>query len=145
MLEKGFSVPPLLQPDLPPAVSWLPLPAGWWWLAGALAALLVLLALWRTARWRRNRWRREARQVLRHDNSIDSWLRLIKRVRLVHQPRAQVSELSLSQLLQELPLDAATYQRLFDGYCQPDNSLSPDEMQRLRSQLRRWLEALPDV
>lgn len=146
MLEKGFTVPDLLQPPLPDAVSWFPLPVGWSVLGVVLALFLLLFILFRAARWRRNRWRRQAQAAIDTTGSVDRSLALIKQIQLVHQPRKQVSEqVSPAILLQSVPLDADLRQALCDKYCQPDNQLEPDELQRLRLQLSRWLGELPDV
>lgn len=146
MLEKGFTVPDLLQPPLPDAVSWFPLPVGWSVLGVVLALFVLLFILFRTARWRRNRWRRQAQAAIDTTGSVDRSLALIKQIQLVHQPRKQVSEqVSPAILLQSVPLDADLRQALCDKYCQPDNQLEPGELQRLRLQLSRWLGELPDV
>ncbi|MFW0973813.1 DUF4381 family protein [Leclercia pneumoniae] len=146
MLEKGFTVPDLLQPPLPDAVSWFPLPVGWSVLGVVLALFVLLFILFRTARWRRNRWRRQAQAAIDTTGSVDRSLALIKQIQLVHQPRKQVSEqVSPAILLQSVPLDADLRQTLCDKYCQPDNQLEPGELQRLRLQLSRWLGELPDV
>lgn len=146
MLEKGFTVPDLLQPPLPDAVSWFPLPVGWSVLGVVLALFLLLVILFRTARWRRNRWRRQAQAAIDTTGSVDRSLALIKQIQLVHQLRKQVSEqVSPAILLQSVPLDADLRQALCDKYCQPDNQLEPGELQRLRLQLSRWLGELPDV
>ncbi|WP_422731057.1 DUF4381 family protein [Leclercia pneumoniae] len=146
MLEKGFTVPDLLQPPLPDAVSWFPLPVGWCVLGVVLALFVLLFILFRAARWRRNRWRRQAQAAIDTTGSVDRSLALIKQIQLVHQPRKQVSEqVSPAILLQSVPLDADLRQALCDKYCQPDNQLEPGELQRLRLQLSRWLGELPDV
>lgn len=146
MLEKGFTVPDLLQPPLPDAVSWFPLPVGWSVLGVVLALFVLLFILFRTARWRRNRWRRQAQAAIDTTGSVDRSLALIKQIQLVHQPRKQVSEqVSPAILLQSVPLDADLRQALCDKYCQQDNQLEPGELQRLRLQLSRWLGELPDV
>lgn len=146
MLEKGFTVPDLLQPPLPDAVSWFPLPVGWSVLGVVLALFVLLFILFRAARWRRNRWRRQAQAAIDTTGSVDRSLALIKQIQLVHQPRKQVSEqVSPAILLQSVPLDADLRQALCDKYCQPDNQLEPGELQRLRLQLSRWLGELPDV
>lgn len=146
MLEKGFTVPDLLQPPLPDAVSWFPLPVGWSVLGVVLALFVLLFILFRTARRRRNRWRRQAQAAIDTTGSVDRSLALIKQIQLVHQPRKQVSEqVSPAILLQSVPLDADLRQALCDKYCQQDNQLEPGELQRLRLQLSRWLGELPDV
>ncbi|WP_144838866.1 DUF4381 family protein [Leclercia adecarboxylata] len=146
MLEKGFTVPDLLQPPLPDAISWFPLPVGWSVLGAVLGLFLLLALLFRAARWRRNRWRRQAQAAIDATETVDRSLALIKQIQLVHQPRKQVSmQVSPAMLLQSVPLDADLRQALCDKYCQPDNQLKPGELQRLRLQLSRWLGELPDV
>jgi hypothetical protein len=82
MLEKGFTVPALSQPALPPSASWLPLPPGWWVVGMIVLATLSLYLFFRFARWRRNRWRREALATLVISHTVDSWLALIKQILL---------------------------------------------------------------
>ncbi len=146
MLEKGFSVPDLLQPALPAPPSWFPLPVGWSVLGALLLLALLIFSLFRLARWRRNRWRREARAALQHDWPVDDWLTLVKRILLVHRPRKNVSEeFSPQALLATIPVDDDLRRLLCEKYCRADNTLDAGQTQRLRSQLRRWLEALPNV
>lgn len=146
MLAKGFSVPTLQHPELPSAVSWFPLPEGWWWLLSVVLICLMAFLLVRAARWYRNRWRREARTLLHRVEDADSWLNLIKRIQLVHHPRALISEQSEPEsILAELPLTETLRQQLCRRYCQADNHLSSADNQQLRQQIQRWLEALPDV
>ncbi|VTQ52296.1 Uncharacterised protein [Campylobacter jejuni] len=146
MLEKGFSVPDLFQPALPGRFSWFPLPPGWFVLAGVLIALLLIFLLYRLARWRRNLWRRQALAALRHAHDADGWLSLIKRILLMHQPRAAVSQwLTPEHVLQQVDIDADLRQQLSVRYCQPDNALDSEQNARLQSQLKTWLEKLPHV
>ncbi|MCE0846673.1 DUF4381 domain-containing protein [Buttiauxella sp. A2-C1_F] len=146
MLEKGFSVPELLNPALPKSFSWFPLPPGWFVLGGVLLIALMIFGLFRLARWRRNVWRREALAALQQPHSADSWLELIKRILLMHQPRSQISHtLSPEQLLQQVEIDADLRQQLSAKYCQPDNQLDASQTARLQTQLKNWLEKLPYV
>lgn len=146
MLEKGFTVPNLAEPALPGAPSWLPLPVGWFFLGGILLLILMVWSIVRLARWRRNLWRREALSALSHPHSVDNWLLLITRVRLVHQPREVVSaSLDPAQWLQDVPLDKSLREQLCERYCQQDNQIGEEETQRLRNQLRAWIEGLPYV
>ncbi|MFP2515687.1 DUF4381 domain-containing protein [Buttiauxella agrestis] len=146
MLEKGFSVPELLNPALPRSISWFPLPPGWFVLGGVLLIALIIFGLFRLARWRRNVWRREALAALQQPHSADSWLELIKRILLMHQPRSQISHtLSPEQLLQHVEIDADLRQQLSTKYCQPDNQLEANQNARLQTQLKHWLEKLPYV
>ena len=146
MLEKGFSVPELLNPALPRSFSWFPLPPGWFVLGGVLLIALIIFGLFRLARWRRNVWRREALASLQHPHSADSWLELIKRILLMHQPRSLISHtLSPEQLLQQVEIDTDLRQQLSAKYCQPDNQLGANQNARLQTQLKNWLEKLPYV
>ncbi|HHB1424308.1 TPA: DUF4381 family protein [Serratia odorifera] len=146
MLEKGFSVPELLQPELPPSISWFPLPPGWYLLGCMLLISLLVWLLFRLARWRRNQWRRQAMAALSRENSADGWLALIKRVLLIHQPRSAVSRsLTAQQLLQQIDIDADLRVVLAEKYCQPDNQLDAGTNARLQDQLKDWLERLPYV
>ena len=146
MLEKGFSVPDLINPALPPSISWLPLPPGWFVSGGLLLIALLIFLLFRLARWRRNLWRREALAALQLPHSVDSWLELIKRILLMHQPRTLVSHtLSPEQLLQQVEIDHDLRQQLSDKYCRPDNQLDASQAARLQTQLKNWLEKLPYV
>ncbi|MCS2150650.1 DUF4381 family protein [Scandinavium manionii] len=146
MLEKGFSVPALSQPALPPSPSWFPLPPGWLALGALLLAVLIVYLFFYCARYRRNRWRREALSVLPASHSVDSWLNLIKQVLLVHQPRATVSNwLTAEALLQQVPLENGLRLQMCAKYCQRDNRLADDDESRLRHQLAQWLKELPDV
>ncbi|WP_167878570.1 hypothetical protein [Klebsiella quasipneumoniae] len=47
--------------------------------------------------------------------------------------------------MQNVPLDDALRQQLCERYCQPENQLSDGDTERLRMQLRSWLEGLPHV
>lgn len=146
MLEKGFTVPALSQPALPPSPSWFPLPPGWLLLGALLFAVAALYLFFRYARWRRNRWRRDALASLPASHSVDSWLSLIKQVLLVHQPRATVSHsLTADALLQNVPLENDLRQQMCAKYCQRDNHLEAAAESRLRLQLAKWLKELPDV
>ena len=146
MLEKGFSVPELINPALPQSISWLPLPPGWFVSGGLLLIALLIFLLFRLARWRRNLWRREALAALQQPHSVDSWLELIKRILLMHQPRTLVSHtLSPEQLLQQVEIDNDLRQQLSDKYCRPDNQLDASQAARLQTQLKNWLEKLPYV
>lgn len=146
MLEKGFTVPELLEPSLPAAVSWFPLPAGWAYLGASVILVLIVFLLIRVARWRRNQWRRDAHNVLQQTDTVDKTFALIKRVLLVHQPRDRVSQdISPAVLLQSVPLDEDLRQTLAARYCQPDNHLEENQRERVRVQLMRWLGGLPDV
>ncbi|HDG1669831.1 TPA: DUF4381 domain-containing protein [Kluyvera ascorbata] len=146
MLEKGFTVPSLVEPALPGAPSWFPLPPGWFVLGSVLLAALLVFAVIRYARWRRNLWRREALSALSSPQTVDSWLQLMKQILLVHHPRAQISAaLDPAQWLTRVPLDDDLRQQLSQRYCQPDNQLSEPHSLRLRAQLRAWLERLPYV
>ncbi|WP_234262483.1 DUF4381 family protein [Klebsiella aerogenes] len=146
MLEKGFTVPVLLHPALPPSVSWFPLPPGWLVLGALILVALAIYLFFRLARWRRNRWRREALVAFALPHSVDSWMRLIKRIQLVHQPRNVVSHRQTPEsLLEQLPLEADLKQTLCMKYCQRDNRLGPEQALRLRQQMTCWLKELPDV
>ena len=146
MLEKGFTVPVLLHPALPPSASWFPLPPGWLVLGALLLAALAIYLFFRLVRWRRNRWRREAQTAFALPHSVDVWMALIKQIHLVHQPRKEVSHrLTPESLLDQLPLDADLKQTLCLKYCQRDNRLGSEQTSRLRQQLTRWLKELPDV
>ncbi|MCT4714255.1 DUF4381 domain-containing protein [Enterobacteriaceae bacterium H18W14] len=146
MLEKGFSVPELLQPALPQSPSWFPLPPGWFVLAAVLLIALLLFVLFRFARRRRNLWHRQAQAALQQPHSVDSWLALIKRILLMHQPRADVSRLlTPEQLLEQVNIDNDLRRQLSEKYCQPDNQLDASHNARLSAQLKSWLEKLPYV
>ncbi|MEX3019327.1 DUF4381 domain-containing protein [Kluyvera sp. STS39-E] len=146
MLEKGFTVPELAEPVLPESPSWFPLPPGWFVLGGIILVALLIFLIIRIARWRRNLWRRQALIALNHPQTVDSWLLLMKRILLVHQPREQVSgSLDPAQWLRNVPLDNALRENLCERYCQPENQLSDADTARLRMQLRVWLKGLPHV
>ncbi|WP_449544548.1 DUF4381 family protein [Lelliottia amnigena] len=146
MLEKGFSVPELAVPALPQGFAWFPLPPGWWITGAVVLIALLLFLLFRLARWRRNAWRREALASLQHAHSVDGWLELIKRILLMHQPRAVVSQTrSPEQLLQQVDIDPDLRQQLNAKYCQADNQLDASHTARLQAQLKKWLEKLPYV
>lgn len=146
MLEKGFTVPALATPALPPSPAWFPLPPGWLVLGAVLLVIAALVLFFRFARWRRNRWRREALTRAAASHSVDSWLGLIKQVLLVHQPRAVVSHsLTPDALLQHIPLESGLRDQLCARYCQRDNALSPGDEAQLRRELTAWLKELPDV
>lgn len=146
MLEKGYTIPELLQPALPPVPSWFPLPPGWLWLGAFLLIVLALIALFQCARWRRNLWRRQALEALQQPHSVDGWLALIKRLLLIHHSRQQISALTTPQaILARVPLDDDLRQQLSTKYCQPDNHLDDHRTTRLRAQLTRWLMEVGDV
>lgn len=146
MLEKGFTVPELLHPPLPASVSWLPQAPGWYLLATLLLLVLLTLLITRVARWRRNLWRREARLLLATQKDADGWIILIKRIMLMHRPRADIAHtLSPARLLADVPLDEALRTLLSERYCQPDNQLSAEQNARLAQQIAAWLRNLPHV
>lgn len=146
MLEKGFTVPELSHPALPPSPSWFPLPVGWLVLGSVLLLVLAVYLFIRFARWRRNHWRREALAAISSSHSVDDWLGLIKQIQLVHQPRATVSQaLTPETLLQPVPLESLLVNTLCAKYCQRDNRLDARQESRLRQQLTQWLKELPDV
>lgn len=146
MLDKGFTVPDLALPPLPQPVSWLPLPDGWYWLAACLALGAGVWGLLRVARWRRNRWRREASALARNLDNADEWLVVVRRILLVHHPRAEVSRLQgVEAVLAQVPLDADLVTVLAEKYCQPDNRLPEPVNARIRGQIAQWLEEIPDV
>lgn len=146
MLEKGFTVPALAEPALPPSASWLPLPSGWLVLGSLLLAALLVWLFFRSARWRRNRWRCDALEMLSASQSVDSWLVLIKKIQLVHQPRESISSnLTAESILQDVPLDSALRAEMCARYCQRDNRLHTGQENLLRQQLTQWLKELPDV
>lgn len=146
MLEKGFSVPELLNPALPQPASWWPLPPGWTALGAVLLAAVGIFLILRLARWRRNLWRRQALQQLGQPHSVDGWMALIKRIQLIHLSRKEVSgRLTPQALLQDVPIDAEIRQLLSERYCQPDNALSDRHNSQLQQQLSRWLRGLPHV
>ncbi|EIV2083379.1 TPA: DUF4381 domain-containing protein [Klebsiella aerogenes] len=146
MFEKGYAVPELQTPALPPAPSWFPLPSGWLILLAIVVSLAALFLLIRYARWRRDRWRREALLALNHPHTVDSWMQLIKRVQLVHQPRQTVSQtLAPEAVLASLTLDADLRDQLIARYCRADNALNDQQTARLRAQLAQWLKELPHV
>ena len=146
MFEKGYAVPDLLTPALPSAPSGFPLPIGWLILLAIAVGLAALFLLIRYARWRRNRWRREALLALNHPHTVDSWMQLIKRVQLVHQPRQMVSQtLAPEAVLASLTLDADLRDQLIARYCRADNALNDQQTARLRAQLAQWLKELPHV
>lgn len=145
MFEKGYAVPELLTPARP-RPSWFPLPIGWLILLAIAVGLAALFLLIRYARWRRNRWRREALLALNHPHTVDSWMQLIKRVQLVHQPRQTVSQtLAPEAVLASLTLDADLRDQLIARYCRADNALNDQQTARLRAQLAQWLKELPHV
>ncbi|HAT1577336.1 TPA: DUF4381 family protein [Raoultella ornithinolytica] len=146
MLEKGFTVPELLQPALPPSASWLPLPAGWTVLGELLLASLAIYLIFRFARWRRNRWRREALSALAVSHTIDGWMALIKQILLVHHSRETIGRsLKAEAILRHVPLTSTLAQTLCARYCQRDNLLDAGQEAELRQQLMHWLKELPDV
>lgn len=146
MLEKGFQVPILLEPALPPRAGWAPLAPGWMLLALLILALTLLFALRRLARWRRDSWRREAYALLATQQTADGWIALIKRILLVHTPRdAERLRVDPELLLAPLPVDEALRRQLCQKYCQRDNRLTDRHNQQLQAQLGRWLRELPYV
>ncbi|HAT1610744.1 TPA: DUF4381 domain-containing protein [Raoultella planticola] len=146
MLEKSFAVPDLIQPALPPQVSWFPLPEGWLVSGAILAIILSLLIFFRIARWRRNLWRREAYALIQENMNVDSWLQLIKRILLIHLPRSVVSkDMAPVSFLRHVPVDDDLSILLNSKYCQRDNFLDDNQASRLRTQIMCWLEDLPDV
>lgn len=146
MLEKGFTVPALSLPALPPPVSWFPLPPGWFMLATLGLAVLTMYFFFLIARWHRNRWRREARARLAESYTVDRWLGLIKQILLVHNPREIISNyLTPESLLQHVPLEPELRQLVCEKYCQQDNHLDTVPESHLREQLALWLKELPDV
>ena len=146
MLEKGFTVPSLEQPALPPSPAWFPLPAGWIVLVSLLLIALALTLFFRYARWRRNRWRREALEALSQQQNVDGVMALIKQILLVHHPRSQISQsMTPAELLRDVPLDAPLRTAMCEKYCQRDNRLDESQYSRLHKQLAHWLKELPNV
>lgn len=146
MLEKGYSVPELLQPALPQTISWFPLPPGWLALGIVLLIAILIFLLFRLGRWRRNLWRRQALASLQQPHNADGWLALIKRILLMHQPRAAVSHTVRPEaFLTQVEIDNDLRQALNEKYCQRDNELDARQNARLQSQLQAWLEKLPYV
>lgn len=146
MLEKGYSVPELLQPALPQTISWFPLPPGWLVLGIVLLIALLIFLLFRLGRWRRNLWRRQALASLQQPHNADSWLALIKRILLMHQPRAAISHTVQPEVfLTQVEIDSDLRQALNEKYCQRDNELDARQNARLQTQLKAWLEKLPYV
>lgn len=85
----------------PPAISWWPQTAGWWWLGAALLAMLLRYSWRRLRHWHRNRYRREAAARLRQlaqANPPHSLLielnKLLKLTALAAFTRDQVARLS---------------------------------------------------
>jgi hypothetical protein len=146
MLEKGFQVPVLLEPALPPGVGWTPQTPGWILLALLLLALGLAIVVRQLAHRRRDRWRREACALLVKQQTADGWIALIKRILLVHTPRdAQRLRLEPEVLLAPLPVDDELRALLCHKYCQRDNRLTASHNQRLQVQIGRWLRELPYV
>lgn len=146
MLEKGFTVPALATPGLPPSPAWFPLPPGWLVLGAMLLVALTLYLFFRYARWRRNRWRRDALKSAALSHSVDGWFGLIKQVLLVHQPRAAVSQrLTPESLLASVPLESPLREALCARYCQRDNALNAEEEAQLRQRFTAWIKEQPDV
>lgn len=146
MLEKGFTVPELLHPPLPASVSWLPQTPGWYLLAALLLLGGLVMLINRLARWRRNLWRREASQLLPTLGDADGWITMIKRILLMHRPRADIAQsLSPVQLLDSVTIDEALRSLLCERYCQQDNQLSAEQNARLAQQVSAWIGSLPHV
>ena len=136
MLEKGFTVPELAEPVLPIHRHGFPCRRdGSLWAASCPRD---------TGFSHLSRLQMAPQSVassgpdgLTQPQTVDSWLLLMKRILLVHQPREQVSgALDPAQWLPSVPLDNALRQRLCERYCQPDNQLSDADTARLRVQLR---------
>ncbi|WP_421999197.1 DUF4381 domain-containing protein [Reyranella sp.] len=78
---------------LPPDVSLWPPAPGWWVLAAALLALVLLVVLAGVQRYWRNAYRREALRMLA-DAAASDISAVLKRAALVAWPRAEVAPLS---------------------------------------------------
>ena len=71
---------------------------------------------------------------------------MIKRIRLVHHPRAEVARaISPAEILAGVPVDEASRHLLCERYCRPDSQLTPAQNARLARQIAAWLESLPHV
>jgi hypothetical protein len=82
----------------PPAISWLPQTAGWWWLGMVLLGVALYYS-WKTlCHWYRNRYRREAANLLLRlspgEDVVPEVNRLLKLTALAAYSRERVASLS---------------------------------------------------
>lgn len=145
----GIDLPNLAELALPTPISLFPQTLAWKLLFAALVVAVLLYALWCLRRHRRRRWRRQANslaQAARASASADDWFALIRRVCLVHLPRAQVAVLDDGQTLDRIPhLDASAREALLTAHHRRDPRLGEAANAALSQAFGRWLRELPDV
>lgn len=145
----SMDLPDLAELAMPAPVSLFPQTLAWKLLLVAVVLALVLYLLMRYRRYVRRRWRRQAAalaQEAQTNASSDAWFELIKRVCLVHRPRAEVAALTDAQALEPLQsLDESARQALLDSHHRPRMPLNPSVNEAVSQAFAIWLRSLPDV
>jgi hypothetical protein len=143
---------------VPPATPWWPPAPGWYWVMGAVAVLMIVLALRLLLWWQQNRYRREALAELarsetlladpaRRAASLAVFAELLKRAALSAWPRENVASLTgsswtafLARSGQAQPSNfGALLERVaYDPRLADD--LNEQHIRELAASVRDWLE-----
>lgn len=145
----GIELPDLTELDLPLSVSMFPQTLAWKVVLVLALVTVLLLVLLTYRRYVRLRWQRQAlalAMAAQRSALIDDWFVLIKRVCLVHQPRAHVAALSDSALLAQLTqLDGDTRKAMVEGHHQRHERLSTPMNTAVAKAFTHWLKELADA
>ena len=163
ILNKMFMVPKdLAELTDPQSISFMPVTPGWYWLFGLLLTVALILGFRHYYRKKRDLWRREALALLNDIEVAGEAHRLpvlIKRVLLVHVPRAELSQASGRAWLEQVnrinaklgmnqkQIDFAhgPASHLSDIAYRSNQDIPETELTSLYSLLRQWIKELPDV
>ena len=163
ILNKMFMVPKdLAELSDPQTISFIPVTPGWYWLFGILTVVIVALGVRHYQRKRRDLWRREALTLLQDfevAGEVHNLPMLIKRVLLVHVPRAELSQASGNAWLEQInrinsqlgvnqtPIDFVNgpAQHLADVAYRTHHDIPDNELMALYSMVRQWIKELPYV
>ena len=163
ILNKMFMVPrDLAELTDPQSISYMPETSGWYWLFSILTVVVVVLGFRHYHRKRRDLWRREALDLLQDlevAGEVHNLPVLIKRVLLVHVPRAELSQASGSAWLEQvnrinskLGVNQAQIdfvngptQHLADVAYRVNHDIPENELTALYSIVRQWIKELPHV
>lgn len=163
ILNKMFMVPKdLAELADPQSISFMPVTPGWYWLFSIVAIVLAVVAFRRYQQKRRDLWRREALSLLQDlevAGEVHHLPVLIKRVLLVHVPRAELSQASgsawleqVNRINQQLGVNQARIdfvsgpaQHLADVAYRSNLKIPESELTALFSMVRQWIKELPYV
>ena len=163
ILNKMFMVPrDLAELTDPQSMSFMPVTAGWYWLFSILTIAVIVLGFRHYYRKRRDLWRREALSLLQDlevAGEVQNLPVLIKRVLLVHVPRAELSQASGSAWLKQvnrinsqlginqehIDFVNGPTQHLADVAYRVNHDIPDNELTALYSIVRQWIKELPHV